>query len=89
MLAESVSSADTENQMRLSGGQYLYNLSTKGMTQGRDYTIRVRVGSSTGTIINGALPAEEVAGWVGTSVPEGCGASRDVRCADVIAEDQW
>jgi hypothetical protein len=55
VVAESVSNADTDNQMRLSGGMYMYNLSTKPMTQGKDYTIRVRVGSSTGPVIKSAL----------------------------------
>jgi hypothetical protein len=55
VVADSVSNADTDNQMRLSGGMYMYNLSTKPMTQGKDYTIRVRVGSSTGTVMKSAL----------------------------------
>ena len=52
---ESVSSSDSGNQMRLSAGMYIYNLATKGMTQGKDYTLRVRSGSSTGPIILRAL----------------------------------
>jgi hypothetical protein len=55
VLAESVSSADTGNQMRTSGGMYIYNFNTKLMTQGQDYTIRIREGSSTGPIILRAL----------------------------------
>jgi len=41
--------------MRLSGSQYMYNLTTKGMQAGKDYTVRVRVGSSTGSVIKSAL----------------------------------
>jgi hypothetical protein len=55
VVAESVSNADTDNQMRLSGSQYMYNLTTKGMQAGKDYTVRVRVGSSTGSVIKSAL----------------------------------
>jgi hypothetical protein len=55
VVAESVSNADTDNQMRLSGSQYMYNLTTKGMQAGKDYTVRVRVGSSTGPVIKSAL----------------------------------
>jgi hypothetical protein len=55
IVAESVSNADTGTQMRMSGGMYLFNLSTKGLRQGSDYTLRVRSGSSTGSIILKAL----------------------------------
>ncbi|MGH3508393.1 MAG: hypothetical protein ACRDO2_14435, partial [Nocardioidaceae bacterium] len=55
VLVESVSSADSANQMRLASGTYLYNLATKGLTQGKDFTLRVRSGSSTGPIILRAL----------------------------------
>ena len=55
IVTESVSNADTDNLMRLSGSMYMYNLTTKNMTAGSDYTIRVRVGSSTGPIIKYAL----------------------------------
>lgn len=50
-VAESVSSADTANLMRLNGGGYIYNLTTKGLTQGKDYAVRIRSGSSAGPII--------------------------------------
>jgi len=55
LLAESVSSADTDNQMRISGGMYMYNFATKPLTQGQDYTIRVREGSSSGPVLLRAL----------------------------------
>jgi hypothetical protein len=51
LVAESVSNADTGTQMRISGGMYIYNFSTKQLTQGKDHTIRIREGTSTGTII--------------------------------------
>ena len=55
MVAESVSNADTGTQMRTSGGMYIYNLSTKSLKAGSDYTLRVRSGSSTGSVILKAL----------------------------------
>jgi hypothetical protein len=55
IVAESVSSADSGTQMRVNGGGYIYNFSTKTLTAGQDYTIRIRVGSTTGTIIAKAL----------------------------------
>jgi len=55
IVAESVSSADSGTQMRMSGGMYIYNFATKTLTQGKDYTIRIREGSSTGPIILRAL----------------------------------
>ncbi len=47
--------ADTGTQMRVNGGDYMYNFSTKTLTAGQDYTIRIRVGSPTGPIIQRAL----------------------------------
>jgi hypothetical protein len=55
VVVESVSNADSGTQMRVSGGMYLYNLSTKGLKQATDYTLRVRSGSSTGPVILKAL----------------------------------
>jgi hypothetical protein len=55
IVAESVSNADTGTQMRINGGGYIYNFTTKNLTQGQDYTIRIRVGSPTGPIILRAL----------------------------------
>jgi hypothetical protein len=55
IVAESVSNADTGTQMRVSGLGYIYNLSTKSMLKGKDYTIRVRSGSATGPILLKAL----------------------------------
>ena len=46
IVAESVSSADTGNLMRLNGGGYIFNLTTKGLTQGTDYAVRIRTGST-------------------------------------------
>jgi hypothetical protein len=47
LIAESVSSADTGNQMRTADGMYIFNLTTKNLTAGSDYTIRIRPGSAT------------------------------------------
>ena len=55
IVVESVSNADTDNQMRVNGGGYIYNLTTKNLQAGQDYTIRIRSGSSTGPIILAAL----------------------------------
>ena len=55
IVAESVSNADTGSKMRVSSGMYIYNLSTKGLKAGTDYTLRVRVGSSSGPIVLRAL----------------------------------
>ena len=55
LVAESVSNADSGTQMRLSGGGYIYNFSTKKMTAGKDYTIRIRDGSTVGPIVLKAL----------------------------------
>ena len=41
--------------MRLNGGGYIYNLSTKPLIQGKDYTLRVRLGSTTGPILQSAI----------------------------------
>ena len=54
-MATSVSNADTDNRMRLNGGGYIYNLSTKGFTAEADYTIRVRLGATDGPIIQSAV----------------------------------
>ena len=63
IVAESVSNADTGSKMRVSSGMYIYNLSTKGLKAGTDYTLRVRVGSQLGSDHpEGALPAQEVIG---------------------------
>lgn len=48
-VTESVSNADSGTQMRVSDGKYIYNLSTKGLATGVDYTIRIRAGSSSTT----------------------------------------
>jgi hypothetical protein len=55
LTAFSVSNADTGTQMRMAGGMYIYNLSTKTMKAGMDYTLRVRSGSPTGPILLRAL----------------------------------
>ena len=41
--------------MRVNGGGYIYNFSTRNLQAGQDYTIRIRVGSTTGPIILRAL----------------------------------
>ena len=55
IVAESVSNADSGTQMRISGGMYMYNFSTKQLKANTDYTIRIREGSSSGGIILKAL----------------------------------
>jgi hypothetical protein len=55
VMATSVSSADTDNRMRLNGNGYIYNLSTKGFSAGSDYTVRVRLGGTDGTIVQSAV----------------------------------
>jgi hypothetical protein len=47
-ITESVSAADTGQQMRVSGNGYIYNLSTKGLTPSKDYAVRVKLGSIVG-----------------------------------------
>jgi hypothetical protein len=55
IVAESVSNADTGTQMRIYGGGYIYNFTTKNLQAGKDYTIRIRVGDTNGPIIARAL----------------------------------
>jgi hypothetical protein len=55
VVAESVSAADTTGQMRIADSMYIYNLATKTMTQGKDYTIRIRLGASNGPVILAAV----------------------------------
>lgn len=51
-VTESVSSADgTGGQMRIADGMYIYNFTTKPLTAGKDYTLRVRLGSQSGPIL--------------------------------------
>lgn len=54
-VTESVSNADSGTQMRVADGKYIYNLSTKGLTVGSDYTVRIRSGSTTGPVVLRAL----------------------------------
>jgi hypothetical protein len=46
-IATSVSNADTGNEMRVSGGSYIFNFTTKPLGPGKDYTLLVRADSST------------------------------------------
>ena len=55
IVSVSVSNADTGTQMRTAGGGYIYNFSTKTLTQGNLYTIRIRDGSITGPVVLRAL----------------------------------
>jgi hypothetical protein len=55
IVAESVSNADTGSQMRVNGGGYIFNFSTKPLKAGQDYTIRIRLGSTSGPILLKAL----------------------------------
>ncbi len=43
VVTSSVSAADSGTQMRVVDGMYIYNLSTKGLTTGQNYTIRIWV----------------------------------------------
>jgi hypothetical protein len=55
VVAESVSAADSGAQMRVADGMYIYNLATKSMTAGKDYTVRIRLGDAAGPIILAAV----------------------------------
>ncbi len=55
VVVDSVSQADTGQQMRLNGSGYLYNLSTKSLVTGNDYTIQIRSGSVTGPVVLAAV----------------------------------
>ncbi|MEX0865532.1 MAG: hypothetical protein WD269_11790 [Acidimicrobiia bacterium] len=51
-VTESVSSADgTNGQMRVADGMHIYNFTTKPLTAGKDYTLRVRLDSQSGPIL--------------------------------------
>ena len=54
-VAMSVSNADTGNLMRVADGGYIYNWSTKPLTIGLDYTLRIRLDSAGGPIIQEAV----------------------------------
>jgi hypothetical protein len=55
-VAESVSNADSGSQMRLADGFYIYNFTTKPLQAGKDYTLKVRLGSTSGPLlIDGVL----------------------------------
>jgi hypothetical protein len=51
VVVESVSAADTGQQMRVADGMYIYNLSTKSLTANSDYAVRIRMGSLSGPMI--------------------------------------
>lgn len=51
VITTSVSTADSGNVMRFNDSFYIYNFSTKPLSVGKDYTLRVRYGSSTGPLI--------------------------------------
>jgi hypothetical protein len=55
LLQESVSGADSSGVMRLADGRYMYNLTTKGLTNNQSYTIVVRDGSTSGPIVATAV----------------------------------
>jgi PKD domain len=50
-VTESVSSADSGQQMRVADGMYMYNLSTKGLVANTDYAIQIRLGDANGPMI--------------------------------------
>ena len=55
ILAASVSAADTGTQMRVYGGGYIYNFTTKNMSRAGLHGTRIRYGTATGPIILRAL----------------------------------
>jgi hypothetical protein len=55
LVAESVSAADSGTKMRVADGMHIYNLSTRGLTANTDYTVRVRLGSTSGPILLAAV----------------------------------
>ncbi|MEO8510169.1 MAG: tandem-95 repeat protein [Chloroflexota bacterium] len=54
VIVESVSNADTGQQMRPIDSKYMYNLSTKGLKANTNYEIRIRAGAIDGPIITQA-----------------------------------
>jgi hypothetical protein len=55
-VGETVSSADgSGGQMRLADGMHIYNFTTKPLTAGQDYTLRIRAGSTSGPIVLSAV----------------------------------
>jgi len=55
VVTESVSNADTGQQLRVSGSGYIYNLSTKSLNTNQDYTIQITSGSLSGPVILSAV----------------------------------
>jgi hypothetical protein len=51
IIAESVSAADTGSQMRVVDGGYIFNLSTRNLSANTDWTVRVRLGSTSGPML--------------------------------------
>ena len=60
VIAESVSAADSGSQMRTADGMYIFNLSTKNLSANSDWTVRVRLGSTTRPVLlaSRAVPEE-------------------------------
>jgi hypothetical protein len=56
VVVENVNSPDTNQQMRVVDGMYMYNLATKSLSANSDYAVRIRVGSLSGpTILQAVL----------------------------------
>jgi hypothetical protein len=55
IVVESVSAADTGQRMRIVDGFYMYNLSTRSLKANTNYTIRIRLNSTTGPVIMQAV----------------------------------
>jgi hypothetical protein len=56
VVTESVSAADSGQQMRVADGMYIYNLSTKNLVANSDYAVQIKLGSLTGpTILQAVL----------------------------------
>lgn len=55
VIVTNVNSPDTNQRMRVVDGGYLYNLSTKGLANTTDYTLRIRLTGTAGEIVKKAV----------------------------------
>jgi hypothetical protein len=51
VVVENVNSPDTNQQMRVVDGMYMYNLSTRSLSANSDYAVRIRLGGLSGPVI--------------------------------------
>jgi hypothetical protein len=54
-VTESVSAADSGQQMRTADGMYIFNLSTKSLVANADYAVQIKLGTVTGPTILQAI----------------------------------